>query len=207
MGYSQAGFTEIVGVDIVAQPNYPFDFVQADALNPPLRLEDFDLIHASPPCQAYSIATTGSTRTHPELVDPTRDLLTRFSHVIENVPGAPIYKTIELCGSMFGLRSGEWHLRRHRLFELSPDFPFFLVPPHNHLVGKIASVVGSLSRTTRRTHAPGHKANGMRAGFDDAKQMMGVEWMSTRNGGHEIAEAIPPAYTEFIGEQFLTQHG
>ena len=215
VGYHQAGFDDIVGIDNVSQPNYPFTFIQADALDFLDAMIDgqedigYDLIHASPPCPLLSAATTKSRDRHVNLVSPTRQLIELLDRpwVMENVPNAPLQgNVIELCGSMFGLRSGVWILRRHRRFELSTSFPLMLVPPHNHRVeGRVASVVGRLAHETSRTHAPGHKSNGMRASFQDAKKMMGVEWMSNRNQGHEISEAIPPAYTKFIGEQFLAQ--
>ena len=117
MGYHRAGF-EVVGVDIEPQPRYPFEFYQADALNvltsifTPL---DFDAIHASPPCQAYSWSARRWTEVErADLLAPTRELLraTGLPYVIENVPGAPMQNPIRLCGVMFGLE-----VIRHRLFE------------------------------------------------------------------------------------------
>ena len=103
MGYHRAGFDEIVGIDIVPQPNYPFTFVQGDALVPPIDLDAFDLIHASPPCQAYSIANRlghmDATR-YPRFIEPTRALLAGRVSVIENVEGAPLVEPYTLCGSM-----------------------------------------------------------------------------------------------------------
>lgn len=187
MGYHQAGFTEIVGVDIVPQPNYPFEFVQGDALQPPIRLEAFDFIHASPPCQAFTVARVIHRREHPDLIQPTRAILesSGVDWVIENVPGAPLRKDLELCGSMFGLESKNGRLRRHRIFELSWPGPI-LVPPHQHH-GKTISVFG---------HG-GHVYHGV----EDWREVMDMPW-ATRD---ELAEAIPSAYTKFIGEQFLTQ--
>ncbi len=107
MGYYRAGFDEIVGIDFVKQKRFPFDFVLANALNPPVDLNDFDLIHASPPCQAYSIGTRnmGTAEGRPDLLGDTRKLLQSSNTfwVIENVPGAPMRVDLLLCGSMFGL--------------------------------------------------------------------------------------------------------
>lgn len=204
MGYYRAGFDEIVGVDIEPQPNYPFTFIQGDATRPPVNLGAFDLIHASPPCQAHSVATNGSQREHLDLIPQTRALLSGYEHVIENVPGAPIRRDVVLCGSMFGLAIADFELRRHRHFELSEGFGVVLTPPcfHNK---PVASVVGRLATKTTRTHAPTNPHNGMRASFDDAKALMEVPWMSNRNQGHEMSEAIPPAYTEYLGRHFLEQ--
>lgn len=94
MGYHQAGFEDIVGIDNQPQPNYPFTFIQADALKPPVRLNDFDLIHASPPCQRWAEAGTDRKRgqDHPDYLTPIRETLQGQSSqwVIENIPTAPI---------------------------------------------------------------------------------------------------------------------
>ena len=188
MGYHRAGFDEIVGVDIVPQPNYPFEFIQGDALEYPL--DGFDLIHASPPCQVYSATRTfASVGDHPDLVGPTRKRLesSKTPWVIENVPGAPIRQDVVLCGSMFGLP-----LRRHRWFETS-DLPLMLVPPCMHRYnGKVYIVAGH----------PGGTRNGVPVGTaDEWRKAMEVPWMTA----WEISQAIPPAYTEWIGQQIRTQ--
>src|SRR5690606_38371919 len=120
VGYHRAGF-EVIGVDIDPQPNYPFEFIQADAietLKSMLRNDNklagytFDAIHASPPCQKYSgiqglaVARNGGYKDHVDLVEPTRTLITDsgLPYVIENVVGAPIHNPVTLCGSMFGLK-------------------------------------------------------------------------------------------------------
>src|SRR4030095_8189398 len=115
MGYYRAGF-DIVGMDIRPQPRYPFEFVQGDALNLPVDLSQFDAVHASPPCQAYS-ARIGHlvTGTFPKLIEPVREKIKHLPYVIENVVGSPLINPITLCGGMFvGLRT-----YRHRLFESS----------------------------------------------------------------------------------------
>jgi len=199
MGYHQAGF-DVVGVDIDDQPNYPFEFVQADALTFPC--DGFDAIHASPPCQAYS--RTRSIWRHqppsqPPLIHQTRELLIQsgLPYVIENVVGAPLIQPIQLCGSSFGL-----DVRRHRLFECS--FATIMVPPCAH---------GQQAPRRFKTHARFDKAQlspvvhiyghggGEGKAIDLWRQAMQVPWMQTRR---EIREAIPPAYTRHIGE-YLTR--
>lgn len=175
-GYQQAGF-HVTGVDIKPQPRYVGDeFHQADALEFVRAYgEEFDVIHASPPCQHYANVTKwrGKPEDHPDLVAETRDLLvgTGRPWVIENVERAPITPDYILCGSQFGLR-----VRRHRWFETSWH-GFALLPACQH-VGLLAFM---------------HK--GERA-YADA---MGCTWMTNR----EAREAIPPAYTSFIGEQLV----
>lgn len=152
MGYSQAGFTEIVGVDIEPQPNYPFDMYVADAIYYATtdNLQRFDLIHASPPCQRFSTLAyrNGNGDDWPDLIPPTRKLLKESGvpYVIENVEGAPLVDPVMLCGTMFdGLR-----VLRHRLFETS--FPVE-VPEHGrHPFGVHLRQTKSPLWTTR----PGH---------------------------------------------------
>jgi DNA (cytosine-5)-methyltransferase 1 len=197
MGYHQAGFTEIVGVDIEPQPNYPFEFIQADALAPPVRLEDFDLVHASPPCQhftKYRNAVKDITERYEDVVAPTRRLLegAGVSYVIENVPGAPIHPDVVLCGSMFGL-----DVRRHRWFELG-GFSAMSAGGCNHK-GWARRFKSSTGRANLRYTI---EVGSWDERLDDQKAAMGVDWpISVR----ELSEAIPPAYTEFIGTQFISQ--
>ena len=117
MGLHRAGF-DVVGIDIKPQPRYPFTFVRGDALCPPFRLSDFDLIWASPPCQGYS-----RTRHLPWLKEKKRPLLIPAVRemlrghpctIIENVEGAPLRVDADLWGGMFGLS-----FRRRRWFEAS----------------------------------------------------------------------------------------
>ncbi len=206
VGYAQAGF-DVVGVDIDPQPNYPFEFVQADALE---FLEglivygvgsapySFDAIHASPPCQAYtSLKSVRSEYDYPDLLGPTRKLLnqTGLPYVIENVPGSPIVGSLMLCGSSFGLGSDGRYLRRHRYFEL--NWPLHtLVPPCDHRRKGAILVAGHTSVTT---HKPNGQMRSYQGNKDERAEAMGIDWMTTG----EIAEAIPPAYTEFIGAQLL----
>jgi DNA (cytosine-5)-methyltransferase 1 len=195
MGYFRAGFTEIVGVDLEPQPNYPFTFVQADALRLPFGLETFDAIHASPPCQRYSNGAKkwGTSDSHPDLIPPTRELLIASGKpwVMENIESAREHMRfpIMLCGEMFGLG-----VFRHRLFE-SPLLT--LGPSHAKHSGK----VGDGRFHTVTGHAGGSsKRDGWKGGStEDWRRAMGINWMT----GSELAEAIPPAYTEWIGKRIL----
>ncbi len=188
MGYSRAGFTEIVGVDNKPQPRYPFTFVLGDALEyVKAHGHEFDAIHASPPCQAYSSATRAPGR-HPDLYGSTQDEVARFSAwAIENVIGAPYAYGVILCGSMFS----QPLLRRHRNFETSH---LILQPACEHPDERPYTITGKsfvrdefVSEHSRQTS------------FVRAKQIMGIDWM-TRD---ELAQAIPPDYTAFIGKQLL----
>lgn len=197
VGYQRAGFDEIVGVDLAPQPRYPFTFVQADALTFPL--EGFDAIHASPPCQAYSIMRNLPwlrDREYPRLIDPTRERLgaAGVPWAIENVMGAKL-DAQWLCGGMFGLP-----FYRHRYFEtnflwLQPDHP-----PHVHTV-RNGRMLGARARDI--VHAGGFKRPGAgvghSAGVALVREAMQIDWMTRA----EITQAIPPAYTEFIGAQLL----
>jgi DNA (cytosine-5)-methyltransferase 1 len=176
MGYHRAGF-EVVGVDHLPQPHYPFEFHQADAMTYPL--DGFDAIHASPPCQRFTLARVIHGRQHPDLLTPTRIrlLTTVVPWVIENVPGAPMRPDLTLCGSMFG----EPRLKRHRLFEFNRPPDLILLPPCGH-ARQIVSVFG---------HG-GHVYHGVQ----EWREVMGIDWM-TRD---ELSQAIPPAYTEYIGK-------
>ncbi len=202
MGYHRAGF-EVVGVDINPQPNYPFSFFQADALDGIERFGPVDAIHASPPCQAYSVlrrANPGAE--YPDLVAPTRELLeqTGLPWVMENVPGAPVRASIVLCGSMFGLGASDRQLRRHRLFELSE----MMLQPECRHEGEAIGVYGG-GPTGRYTFENGIRKGlkGRRGGYqgtmDERREAMGIDWMRSQ----ELNNAIPPAYTEWIGSRLM----
>lgn len=192
-GYQDAGFY-VVGVDIVDQPNYVGDeFYRGDALEWS-DFAEFDLIHASPPCQAFS-RITRSPLEHPDLVGATRQMLDTAGkpYVIENVEGAPLEAHIRLCGSMFGLQ-----IQRHRYFELS-GFPLMLTPTCNHKAwdrGRAVTITGHFGINGG---SPSHSLEPY--GLKDARRLMGIDWM-TRS---EIVEAVPPVFTQFIGEQFLAR--
>jgi len=184
MGYYRAGF-EVVGVDIAPQPRFPFEFHQADALTFPL--DGFDLIHASPPCQAYTLCQRIQNREHPDLIEVTRERLraTGVPYVIENVDGAPLIDPMTLCGHMFGLG-----VYRHRLFETSFPVDEIAHPVHDKPQVKMG-----------RPPKPGHMMHvvGNFAGVAAARIAMEIPWM-TRD---ELRESIPPAYTEYIANCFM----
>jgi len=196
-GFHEAGF-EVVGVDIDPQRNYPFEFIQADALTLSADfLASFDAIHASPPCQSYSdlAKRNGNADAWPRLIDPIRDMLnaTGLPWVIENVEGAPLRNPVVLCGTMFpGLR-----VLRHRLFEA--NFPI-TAPPHGkhpkvHTFDKRKSHYGKTDDMVDFVQVTG----GGNCSIAAAKDAMGITWM---NKG-ELNEAIPPAYTKLIGAQLM----
>lgn len=195
MGYHRAGF-EVVGVDIHPQPNYPFEFHQADALD---FLRDhgrkFDARHASPPCQAYSITHHSHGRTHPDLIGPVRSLLLRIGGpwVIENVPGAPLLDPVTLCWSMFHTPDADddgtpLRMERHRLFESSIPLPQPEHPRHDRAV-KCAGAYGG-GRSQRKDGRGGYTPS-----MDARRRLMGMPWAS----GAEVGQAIPPAYAEWVG--------
>jgi len=197
MGYYRAGF-EVVGVDIKPQPHYPFEFHQADALTYPL--EGFDAYHASPPCQCYSRLRHLpwlKNNNYWDSIPPTRELLNTLDKpwVMENVEDAPVIG-ITLCGSMFNLP-----IYRHRKFESNI---LLLQPYHETHDGVIAAGRAAMSKRyatgnigikeISRNSIAGHMS-----GVDKARKAMDIDWMS----GKELSQAIPPAYTEFIGKQLL----
>ena len=197
VGYSRAGF-EVVGVDIDPQPNFPFEFIQADALKLDMKfLKSFDVIHASPPCQSYSDLAKRNRNAHewPRLIEPVREMLIKSGkpYVIENVDGAPLLNPVVLCGTMFkGLR-----VLRHRLFEA--NFPI-VRPPHGkhpkvHTFDKRKSHFGKTNDMRDFVQVTG----GGNCTIAAARDAMGIDWM-TKN---ELNEAIPPAYTEYIGKQLM----
>jgi DNA (cytosine-5)-methyltransferase 1 len=186
-GYVAAGF-DVLGVDLEPQPCYPYQFERGDALTFPL--DGFDAIHASPPCQAYSVATADRSR-HPDLYAAIRDRLVENGRpwVIENVPGAPYRSGIVLCGSMFGLR-----VRRHRYFESSV---LMLAPSCAHAAqGAVLGVYGDGGPTYRNRPGGGGGRKAPRAQFADLLGMPWSDWQGAR-------QAVPPAYTEFVGAQLI----
>jgi DNA (cytosine-5)-methyltransferase 1 len=180
MGLHRAGF-DVVGVDIRPQPRYPFEFHQADALEYPL--DGFDFIWASPPCQAHTLAQRIQKNNHPDLIAPIRDRLIANGapNTIENVPGAPLIDPVELCGAMFGLRT-----YRHRLFECSFHL---LAPPHPPHIAPLRKM-GRPVRPGEFMHIVGNFS-----GAALAREIMDMPWASR----DELREAIPPAFSEFIG--------
>ena len=197
VGYRRAGF-EVVGVDIDPQPNYPFEFHQADALNLDREfLASFDVVHASPPCQSYSDLAKRNRNADkwPRLIEPVRELLRSLDipYIIENVEGAPLLDPVILCGTMFpGLR-----VIRHRLFEsnISLHAPAHRRHPLVFTHDKRKAHYGRLDQDRSFVQVTG----GGNCSIANAKDAMGIDWM-TKN---ELNEAIPPAYTEYLGKQLL----
>ena len=230
MGLHQAGF-EVTGVDLVYQKHFPWNkrLIVKDAMSVDVEFMcGFDLIWASPPCQKHSVMRRGrwQDREHPELIEPTRSLLkaSGVHYVIENVVGAPLINPVMLCGSMFGLQTKHGsQLRLHRLFEAT--FPIEQ-PTCRHNEGSVIGVYGGGQHPGRRYHrdADGnlvtpHKQypatigvygnsggssnrDGIQMfGTQDRRDAMGIQWMT----GKELSQAIPPAYSKYIAEQFLMQ--
>lgn len=187
-GLQRAGF-HVTGVDIKPQPKYCGDaFFQADAME--FCLEGFDFIWASPPCQAYTLAGQewrGYGKEYPDLVAGIRERLngSGVPYVIENVPGAPLINPVVLNGAMFGMR-----VRRVRWFECSFPVPFFLLPDDAPMVFRM----GRRPKEHEAIVPVGHFSDVPRA-----KREMGIDWM----GQKELAQAIPPAYSEFFGRQVM----
>ena len=216
MGYHRAGF-EVVGVDIKHQPRYPFPdgFVQADALQflsdliGNGQIQDFDCIHASPPCQAHTaMKTMWNAKEHRDFIGETRELLraSGLPYVIENVEGAPLEYPTLLCGTMFNLGCEGAELRRHRIFETS----FFCFAPEcRHGQSSVIGIYGGHARNRTRTIGIyGEGARDSRRKLDkgvpdfnvnDAKKALDIDWMTLA----EMCQAIPPAYTSYIGAQLL----
>ena len=201
-GLQRAGF-HVTGIDNRPQPRYCGDaFVQADALQPPVQLDDFDLIWASPPCQAYtsmrrvSFAVHKSLPNRPDLIDPVRRLLASMNvpTVVENVPGAPLRRDLVLCGSMFGLR-----IRRHRWFEIT-GLGLILQPSCKHDYRAIG-VYGDRpdGRPVWRTPGTKEGIGFAAASLEDGQDAMSIDWMQWS----ELKESIPPAYSEYIGRWAL----
>ncbi len=202
MGYHRAGF-DVVGVDINPQPHYPFEFHQGDAMTWPL--DGFDAIHASPPCQAYSITKNAHSREHPDLVPETlaRLMASGMPWIVENVPGAPLDDAIVLCGSMFGGQVWDYYisqpvwLKRHRLFQTSWAM---LTPPCAHPRGvRVGGVYGGAWNKNHSVDPTVKRTGGYTPPDDVQRVLMGIDWMTR----HELNQAIPPAYTEWIGAQLL----
>lgn len=209
-GYRRAGF-DVIGVDIKFQPHYGWGFITADALEVlyclltdtynGLTLGDFAAIHASPPCQRWSVMSRcqpGLAGKYPDLIGPVRKHLiaTGLPYVIENVPGAPLIDPVTLCGSQFGLHAwwsghGTVGLRRHRGFETK--FPVPGAGEHDHSLRSVA-VYGD--------GAPGNRPDLRGKGYARIqREVMQIDWMNR----DELAEAIPPVYSEYVGH-YLMRH-
>jgi DNA (cytosine-5)-methyltransferase 1 len=188
VGYHRAGF-DVVGVDIAAQPRYPFEFYQADAMTYPLA--GFDAYHVSAPCQDHSpLAALVGRHGTGWLLAAARERVAATGRpwVLENVPGAPMRPDLMLCGKMFGLR-----VKRHRWFELWPGamLPQIFHPRH---------VTPTATRQRRQRWAEGWDISVTGdVGTYLGREAMGIDWMT----GNELSQAIPPAYAELIGGLLL----
>lgn len=191
-GYARAGF-EILGIDNTPQPHYPFEFIEADALDyARAQGHRFEVIHASPPCQQYSRLRSIHKRDHPDLIPAVREILRGSGAlwIMENVPGAPLINPVMLCGLQFGLR-----IFRHRYFESNcclfvPDH----IPHGKQLVGTggFVSVAGH-GDSDRGRIPPDHRS------VASWRLGMGIDYMIQ----DELAQAIPPKFTEYLGKQLI----
>lgn len=198
-GYHAAGF-QVVGADTIPQPRYPFTFIKDDALTFLERAgHHYDVIVASPPCQRFSATRALPHRDashYPDLIDPLRTILHSLGkpYVLENVPGASLIDPILLCGEMFGLK-----VFRHRIFESNRPLAVPFHPPHSGQVAK----PGRGHRAGQ--YGPGSNGHITVAGHMFSRSQgaaaMLIGWMSQA----ELAQASPPAYTEYIGRQVLEQ--
>jgi DNA (cytosine-5)-methyltransferase 1 len=193
-GLVRAGF-DVVGVDNVAQPGYPCEFVLGDAMAflRDVDLDEFDVVCASPPCPRYSSATqvSGKRDDHPDLVEPVLDELRRWGgpYAVENVPGSPMPNPLILCGSEFGLGAmcadGVWRqLRRHRLFGSNVTM---MRPGGCAHKGQPVGVYGG---------GGGQVTRGYMANSAEAAEALGIDWAANRR---QLRNAIPPVYAEWIG--------
>lgn len=211
-GYYKAGLVDITGIDNEPQKNYPFPFIQADAIQYlAANWHKYHFVHASPPCQRWSKQGKGITaitgKKYPDYITPLRKLLESFGlpYVIENVPWAPIRPDVKLYGTMFGLR-----VRRERWFELGNGL-FLLSPMRGYTSktvtnGQLVTIAGHGSSKNRRRIGkrlvtdvtPEFHQGSVKATWAMA---LGINWMTKK----EMSQAIPPAYTEWIGNNIISQ--
>jgi len=189
MGLHRAGF-EVVGIDLHPQPHYPFEFIQADAFE--VNLDDYAVIHASPPCQGETAYQRRPGHVAPVdtigAIERIRDRLSVSGSpfIIENVPGArrALRNPILLCGSMFGL-----DVRRHRIFECRG---FEIKQPKCQHDLQQGSFPQATNRKNRRKTV---EVGVWRIPLEVQQKAMGIDWMALE----ELSQAIPPAYAEYIG--------
>jgi DNA (cytosine-5)-methyltransferase 1 len=190
-GYARAGF-DVTGIDVKHGKRYPFNYIRGDVrdyLNTEF-LSQFDVIHASPPCQTHSITKNlriaqGKSTSKIDLIPETRDSLIRSGkpYIIENVPLSPLIDPIQICGSAFGLK-----VRRHRLFESNLNLKGTQCNHTTRPVGVYGSLNDEIPKGGKTAET-----------IEQARDAMGIEWMIWG----ELVEAIPPAYTHYIGNQIM----
>ena len=193
-GFHNAGF-ECTGVDINNNHNYLYEFIHKDVFDLDIEwLKQFDIIHASPPCQYYSWAVHKDHRDNfPDLINLTRELLNKTGkpYVIENVIGAPLRKDLVLCGEMFGLR-----VVRHRLFEIKG---FTILQPE-HKKHKPNFINQNGKKRSYYAEVAGHGGESYSFKLEDWQNAIGIDWVSDKT---HLTQMIPPKYAEYIGMQLL----
>ncbi|MEU7724021.1 DNA methylase [Streptomyces sp. NPDC040724] len=206
-GYDRAGFA-VTGVDNRPRPNYPFTFIHGDALTVLADLiasgeiRRYSVVHASPPCQKRCALTVGTNKSrgwggeHVDLVAPTRELLdaSGLPYVIEQPDGkADVRKDITLCGEQFGLG-----VIRHRNFELGG----WTTAQPNHLKHRGRVRGWRHGKYHDGPYVAAYGNGGGKATVAEMQQAMGIDWTDVRE---ELTEAIPPAFSEWLGRAFLTR--
>jgi DNA (cytosine-5)-methyltransferase 1 len=202
MGYYRAGF-DVTGVDIKPQPHYPFKFIQADALAIPI--EGYDCYHASPPCKTDNQAVLcrpkieKAREKYKRFIKPTREILlkTGLPFVIENVPLArfQLINPLMLCGTQFGLK-----VKRHRYFELH-GFEILFAPAGCACKKSAGYTAANHGFSAFKNGAKLISVAGHNFSVSDARLAMGIDWAVQS----ELSQAIPPAYTEFIGKYLIQE--
>jgi DNA (cytosine-5)-methyltransferase 1 len=204
-GYNDAGF-EVVGVDLDPRfaKRYPYQFINADAIEfVKNNYQDFDAIHASPPCQAYSVTKNGHSKAHPMLIEDTRAALiaTGLPYVIENVVGAPLHEPLMLCGRMFDLSAIDDDgtplvMDRHRLFESNVE----MTAPEHESHDRSKQVAGSYGGARRdKNEARFVRKGGYVPSKEIQQRLLGIDWMTQ----HGLYQSLPPVYTEHLGKQLI----
>lgn len=201
VGYHRAGW-DVTGVDIEPHDDYPYELIVANAIEVLADREflaGFDVVHGSPPCPRYSTITPSHTRDqHPDLIPPVRAALREWGgvYVIENVPGAArhMVNPVKVCGSSFGLE-----VRRHRFFE--SNVPLMSTPCRHAEQGRPIGVYGDHGQIDTEYRRPDGTRRGNKArDVAHAREALGIDWMTEWD---DLADAIPPAMTEFVGGQLL----
>jgi DNA (cytosine-5)-methyltransferase 1 len=207
VGLKRAGFDEVWGVDIEPQPRYRKPgllFFRRDVLTLHVdAIRRFDFVWASPPCQKHTeMKTMHNAREHECIIEPLRELLIKAGvpYAIENVPGAPLRDPVRLCASSLCPACDGYYMQRHRMVETS--WGMREAPPCNHR--RDLAVLGMYGDHIRdRRRRPGSKARGVTdPALSIAQAITGIDWMTL----NEMSESIPPAYSRFVAEDWMTSH-